>query len=113
MKNFVIIGRESGPANRALTPGGAWRIELISIRFASSSPCWYKPSDWERRLLALSGQFADGLRTKRLMLAEEQAAKTTVKLIFPLAIFIFPALFVVLLGPGVLSMMKTFEQVNQ
>jgi tight adherence protein C len=59
------------------------------------------------------GQFADSLRTKRLMLAEEQAAKTTVKLIFPLAIFIFPALFVVLLGPGVLSMMKTFEDLGR
>ena len=45
------------------------------------------------------GIFADNLRTKRLMLAEEQAAKTTIKLVFPLAIFIFPSLFVVLLGP--------------
>jgi tight adherence protein C len=54
------------------------------------------------------GVFADGLRIKRLMLAEEQAAKTTIKLIFPLAIFIFPSIFVVLLGPGVLSMLKTF-----
>jgi tight adherence protein C len=59
------------------------------------------------------GVFADGLRTKRLMLAEEQAAKTTVKLIFPLAIFIFPALFVVLLGPGVLAMMKTFQDLGR
>lgn len=59
------------------------------------------------------GQFADGLRTKRLMQAEEQAAKTTVKLIFPLAIFIFPALFVVLLGPGVLTMMQTFENLGR
>ena len=59
------------------------------------------------------GTFADGLRTKRLMLAEEQAAKTTIKLIFPLAIFIFPALFVVLLGPGVLSIMKTFEDLGR
>jgi len=59
------------------------------------------------------GIFADGLRTKRLMLAEEQAAKTTIKLIFPLAIFIFPALFVVLLGPGVLSILKTFEDLGR
>jgi len=55
------------------------------------------------------GQFADGLRTRRLLLAEEQAAKTTVKLIFPLAIFIFPALFMVLLGPGVLMVLKAME----
>jgi tight adherence protein C len=55
------------------------------------------------------GNFADSLRTKRLLLAEEQAAKTTVKLIFPLALFIFPALFIVLLGPGVLTVLKTLE----
>ena len=55
------------------------------------------------------GTFADGLRTKRLLMAEEQAAKTTVKLIFPLAIFIFPALFIVLLGPGVLTVLKALE----
>ena len=59
------------------------------------------------------GQFADALRVRRLLLAEEQAAKTTVKLIFPLAIFIFPALFIVLLGPGVITMMKTFEEINK
>ncbi|MFZ0311362.1 MAG: type II secretion system F family protein [Candidatus Korobacteraceae bacterium] len=59
------------------------------------------------------GIFADNLRTKRLMLAEEQAAKTTIKLVFPLAIFIFPSLFVVLLGPGVLSILKTFEDLGK
>jgi tight adherence protein C len=54
-------------------------------------------------------QFADSLRTRRLLLAEEQAAKTTIKLIFPLAIFIFPSLFIVLLGPGILSVLKALE----
>lgn len=55
------------------------------------------------------GTFADSLRTKRLLTAEEQAAKTTVKLIFPLALFIFPALFIVLLGPGILTVLQTLE----
>lgn len=59
------------------------------------------------------GTFADSLRTKRLLMAEERAAKTTVKLIFPLAIFIFPALFVVLLGPGILSVLKAIENGGQ
>jgi tight adherence protein C len=53
------------------------------------------------------------MRTKRLLLAEEQAAKTTVKLIFPLAIFIFPALFIVLLGPGILTVLKALENAGQ
>ena len=59
------------------------------------------------------GQFADALRTKRLMAAEEDAAKTTVKLIFPLVIFIFPAMFVVLLGPAAIAIMQGFEQVGK
>ncbi len=51
--------------------------------------------------------FADSLRTKRRQRAEEAAAKTTVKLIFPLVFFIFPAILVVLLGPGLIRIMET------
>ena len=53
------------------------------------------------------GQFADALRTQRLMEAEERAAKTTIKLIFPLVFFIFPAIFVVLLGPAAIALIQT------
>lgn len=49
--------------------------------------------------------FADGLRLKRRQIAEERAAKTTVKIIFPLVIFIFPCMFIVLLGPAIISIM--------
>jgi tight adherence protein C len=49
--------------------------------------------------------FADGMRLKRRQLAEEKAAKTTVKMIFPLVLFIFPCMFIVLLGPAILSIM--------
>jgi tight adherence protein C len=44
--------------------------------------------------------FADSLRTKRQYAAEEQAAKTTVKLAFPVVLFIFPTVLVVLGGPA-------------
>ena len=43
---------------------------------------------------------SDSMRTRRRQLAEEKAAKTAVKLIFPLVIFIFPGIFVVLVGTG-------------
>ena len=56
------------------------------------------------------GQFADSLRTKRLLTAEENAAKTTIKLVFPLVFFIFPAIFVVLLGPAAITLMQGLEQ---
>jgi tight adherence protein C len=43
---------------------------------------------------------SDSMRTRRKQIAEEKAAKTAVKLIFPLVLFIFPAVFVVLVGPA-------------
>jgi tight adherence protein C len=49
---------------------------------------------------------SDSLRTKRRQIAEEAAAKTSVKLIFPLALFIFPALLVVILGPAIVQIYK-------
>jgi tight adherence protein C len=54
------------------------------------------------------GHFADSLRTRRRQQAEELAAKTTVKLVFPLVFFIFPSMFIVLLVPALLSIGKSF-----
>ena len=54
-------------------------------------------------------QHSDNLRTKRMQMIEELAAKTSVKLVFPLVFFIFPALFLVTLGPAVILMMESFK----
>ncbi|HOA74480.1 MAG TPA: type II secretion system F family protein [Phycisphaerae bacterium] len=50
---------------------------------------------------------ADTLRTKRRLAAEERAQKTTVKLMLPLVLFIFPSIFVVLVGPAGLRIAET------
>jgi len=53
---------------------------------------------------------SETLRTRRRQDAEEQAAKTTVKLVFPLVLFIFPSLFVVTLGPSMIIMFEGFAK---
>jgi tight adherence protein C len=49
---------------------------------------------------------SDSMRTRRRQMAEEKAAKTAVKLIFPLVIFIFPGIFVILVGPAAITMVR-------
>jgi tight adherence protein C len=49
---------------------------------------------------------SDSMRMRRRQLAEEKAAKTAVKLIFPLVLFIFPGIFVVLVGPAAIKMVN-------
>lgn len=49
---------------------------------------------------------SDAMRTRRRQIAEEKAAKTAVQLIFPLVLFIFPGIFVVLVGPAAITMVR-------
>lgn len=51
--------------------------------------------------------FSDSLRTKRRQRAEQAAQKAAVKLLFPLALFLFPTLFIAILGPAALNLMDT------
>lgn len=54
---------------------------------------------------------ADSVRTRRRQRAEEAAAKTTVKLVFPLVLCVFPALLVVVLGPALVTIIRAIQEI--
>lgn len=55
--------------------------------------------------------FSDALRTQRRQKAEELAAKTTIKLVLPLVLLIFPTMFIVTVAPAVITLMKSFSTI--
>jgi tight adherence protein C len=59
------------------------------------------------------GTFSDALRTQRRQKAEELAAKTTVKLVFPLVFFIFPAMGIVVVFPAFITIIRHMEHFLQ
>ena len=56
---------------------------------------------------------SESMRTRRSQIAEEKAAKTAVQLIFPLVLFIFPGVFVVLVGPAAITMIREMFPIMQ
>ncbi len=54
--------------------------------------------------------FSDSLRTKRRQRAEQAAQKAAVKLLFPLSCFLFPTLFIAILGPAAINLMDVFAK---
>ena len=54
---------------------------------------------------------SDSLRTERRQRAEEQAAKTTIKMVIPLVVFVLPSIVFVTLGPAVIQLIRTLSPV--
>jgi tight adherence protein C len=109
-EELVILSREqrAGKPRVEAWRSFADRVDLDSVRqFASMLTQSERLGTPIARALA---DFSDTLRMQRLHQAEERAAKTTIKLIFPLVIFIFPAMFVVILGPAGLALIKVFDE---
>lgn len=106
MVNLEI--RAGTPRNQALTNLGD-RSELDDVKALVSM---LTQSDRFGTSIAQSLRVhVDSLRTKRRQAAEEAAAKTTIKLVFPLVFFVFPALFVVILTPAVIQVVEQLLEI--
>ena len=115
MKSHKEIGEEFGIANQQLQFGRTRSEVLQALGFRSGV-------DDLKQLVSILIQAdkfgssvatalrvqSKSMRTKRRQIAEEKAAKTAVKMIFPLVLFIFPGIFVVLVGPAAINMYRNF-----
>jgi tight adherence protein C len=88
---FTDLGQRSGVHDlqllaSALKQADRWGVEMANVMRVQS----------------------DHLRSRRLLRAEEQAMKAPIKILLPLVFCIFPAIFVVLLGPAAMQLAKLF-----
>ncbi len=102
-RELNALGRElsAGQAHEVALNRLAWRIGLEDIENLVSM--LIQAERFGTSIAVSLRVFSDAFRTGRQQKVEEAAAKTTIKLLFPLIIFIFPAIFVILLGLAVVN----------
>jgi tight adherence protein C len=126
-QGIVRLGQELGVSHPALSEEllqinfeqragvpriAAWRtfsdrVDLESVR--SFVAMLIQTDRFGTPLSKSLGMFSDALRTQRRQKAEEMAAKTTVKLVFPLVFFIFPSMGIVVVFPAFISIIRHME----
>lgn len=112
-KSHKTIGEEFGIANQQLQFGRTRTEVLAALGYRSGvddlkqlASILIQADKFGSSIAQALRVQSDSMRTKRQQIAEEKAAKTAVKMIFPLVLFIFPGIFVVLVGPAAISMYR-------
>ncbi len=113
-KSHPAIGEEFSIANQQLQLGRARSEVLQALGFRSGvddlkqlASILIQADKFGSSIATALRVQSDSMRVKRRQMAEEKAAKTAVKMIFPLVLFIFPGIFVVLVGPAAIQMYRT------
>ena len=103
----VQLGRSTGEAMRQF----ADRADLEELRGLAS--VIVQAERFGASLVKSLRVHADSLRYKRLLSAEEKAQKAAIKMLFPTVLCIFPGIFVVILGPGVIRLYDLFQTLRR
>ncbi len=106
---LVILEQRAGQSRADVWKHLAERVNIDVIRTLVSA--LIQADQFGTSLTKTLRVHSDSLRVQRRQKLEEKAAKTTVKLVFPLVIFIFPSLFVVTLGPAMISMSESMAKI--
>jgi len=102
----VQLGRSAGEAMRQF----ANRADLEEVRSLAS--VIIQSERYGASLVKSLRVHAESLRNKRLMYAEEMAHKAATKVLFPTVLCILPAMFIVILAPGVIQVLAAFQQMT-
>jgi tight adherence protein C len=103
----VQLGRSTGEALRQM----ADRADLEELRSLASVVT--QSERFGASLVKALRVHAESLRHKRLQYAEEMAQKAATKVLFPTVLFILPALFVIILAPGMIQLLAVFRTIQQ
>jgi tight adherence protein C len=108
---LMIVNRRVNagmPRERALH--GLWqRTGVEELRGLASN--MIQSEKWGTSIATVLRVYAESLRLKRKQAAEKKAATAPLKMMFPLAVFIFPAIFIVLLGPAIVKIGAMFKTI--
>ncbi len=104
-----LIGLEvrAGKSRKEAFQALAERMEIDQVKNLAS--IIIQAERYGTSIAAALRNFAEEMRVQRIQRAKERAAKLPVKMIFPIMAFIFPALFLILLGPAVIRIMASFS----
>jgi tight adherence protein C len=105
--NIVVLEQRAGRPRADCWKNMADRTDVDSLRNLVS--VLVQSEQFGTSIAKTLRTHSDTLRTQRIQRVEEMAAKTTVKLVFPLVLFIFPSIFVVVLGPAMITMSDSFK----
>jgi tight adherence protein C len=104
----VVLEQRAGRARADAWKNFAQRTDVDSVR--NLTAVLVQSEKFGTSIAKTLRVHADTLRTERRQQVEEEAAKTTVKLVFPLVFFIFPSIFLVALGPAVIVIQESFHK---
>src|SRR5262249_42379439 len=102
----IQLGRSAGESLHQMGPGTALEeVRPLASVITQAEKCGAS-------LVKSLRVHADMLRLKRQQRAEELAQKAAIKILFPTLLFIFPAVFVVILGPAAFQIVDLFTNIN-
>lgn len=106
---FLLLNRRvnAGVPREQALHGLYARTGLDDLRGLASN--MIQSEKWGTSIATVLRVYAEGLRRKRKQSAEKRAATAPLRMMIPLALFIFPTMFIVLLGPAIIKISAMFK----